>query len=388
MSERPDKSQLEGSSRRHRHRDHYDARDGHRHHHHHHAQHDGGKKKPVDGKDVYLNRTSTHDNNNNNYNNNKHNNNNHSVDGDINNTNTNDVEDDHDVHKHERDHRMPAVVIPDPVRFLILLGSMLRLPQFSVGSALVYLSRYKYYVKNIKDASLDPQLEPYTLSIVCLSLACKITECSRRPRELVVPSYHMLHAGKQIKIPSAEYDAMRAGIVHAELVLLRVLGYSPQERLLLPAVFEVALDRGVIGNVAGVAELQDIASAAWHTTMTTTTTTTTTKNSHGKTAVAAAAEYGIVSMSQTAIGACVHKWMITWAQRHDLLAGSSSGVIAAACVFLAMEELGMNSDMRFWVEYVVQDGLDVNGLAYDDAQQRTMKLIKQLKQKSTTKLNE
>ena len=93
-----------------------------------------------------------------------------------------------------------------------------------------------------------------------LSLAAKSTESPRRFRELILPAHHLLHGPASVKdtrrnesrgtynrltVPSTIYDNLRATLVQAELILLRVFGFElrfplPFEHL--PRYLERALD--------------------------------------------------------------------------------------------------------------------------------------------------
>ncbi len=71
-----------------------------------------------------------------------------------------------------------------------------------------------------------------------MSLASKSTESPRRLREFLLPAHRLLHGhdpsrplspnpiAKPLTIPSATYDTLRATLVQAELVLLRVLAFE------------------------------------------------------------------------------------------------------------------------------------------------------------------
>lgn len=113
---------------------------------------------------------------------------------------------------------------------------------------------------------------PQTLSLATLSLASKSTESPRRLRELLVPAHRLLHYSPSplssdvllpepsfpkplitqppLAIPSPAYDALRATLVSAELLLLRVLGF--ELRLPLPLDF---LDRYVSRALEDVVEV-------------------------------------------------------------------------------------------------------------------------------------
>ena len=77
-----------------------------------------------------------------------------------------------------------------------------------------------------------------TLALATLSLASKSTESPRRLREILLPAHRLLHRSPAaqhdtsntlagpLKIPSEVYDVLRATLVQAELMLLRVLGFE------------------------------------------------------------------------------------------------------------------------------------------------------------------
>ena len=79
-----------------------------------------------------------------------------------------------------------------------------------------------------------------TLVLACVSLASKATESPRRMREILPPAYRLLQASAEhsasstqqqqqpsrLIIPSALYDNLRATLVQAEVLLLRVLGFE------------------------------------------------------------------------------------------------------------------------------------------------------------------
>lgn len=75
-----------------------------------------------------------------------------------------------------------------------------------------------------------------TLALACLSLGSKSTEAPRRLREIIFPAHHLLHqhadavtsdpVAQPLTVPSEIYDTLRATVVQAELMLLRVLGFE------------------------------------------------------------------------------------------------------------------------------------------------------------------
>lgn len=94
-----------------------------------------------------------------------------------------------------------------------------------------------------------------TLALACLSLASKSTESPRRLRELLLPAQRLLFrpidplnsnpVAKPVIVPSATYDALRATLVQAELILLRVLGFElrvPLSLGYLPRYLERAME--------------------------------------------------------------------------------------------------------------------------------------------------
>ncbi|KAL8839794.1 MAG: hypothetical protein Q9170_001605 [Blastenia crenularia] len=122
--------------------------------------------------------------------------------------------------KYHRFHRISQT--PDP------LDPYVRLP-----------NSYLQHPGNIPYGPLDPTKSRKTLSLATLSLASKSTESPRRLSSLLLPAHRLLHppsSSSPLTIPSPAYDSLRATLVQAELVLLRVLGFelrlpSPMEYL-------------------------------------------------------------------------------------------------------------------------------------------------------------
>ena len=75
-----------------------------------------------------------------------------------------------------------------------------------------------------------------TLALASLSLASKATESPRRMREILFPAHALLHGCNNNKpgnsvtasltVPSTTYDTLRATLVQAETILLRVLSFE------------------------------------------------------------------------------------------------------------------------------------------------------------------
>ena len=64
-----------------------------------------------------------------------------------------------------------------------------------------------------------------TLSLATLALAAKSTESPRRLSSLLPPSYQLLQR-RRLYVPSQEYDILRATLVRAKLLVLRVLRFE------------------------------------------------------------------------------------------------------------------------------------------------------------------
>ncbi|KAG4303841.1 hypothetical protein PORY_002770 [Pneumocystis oryctolagi] len=111
--------------------------------------------------------------------------------------------------------------------FLVLLSSILRLPEETIALASIYYHRYHRWLEKISQDGLLHLLDNYTLAIASLSLASKATEQFRRMREFLVPAYSILNPTKpRLTFPSEFYDSLRDSIVNAELILLRVLKFD------------------------------------------------------------------------------------------------------------------------------------------------------------------
>ncbi|KAI4215765.1 MAG: hypothetical protein LQ351_001752 [Letrouitia transgressa] len=105
----------------------------------------------------------------------------------------------------------------------------------------VYLNKYHRFQKSSPSRDL---LDPHTLHLATISLAAKATESPRRLRDIILPAHRLLHhttaAAKSgtdpsppppppyqpPRPPSRTYDALRATLVQAELILLRTLGFA------------------------------------------------------------------------------------------------------------------------------------------------------------------
>ncbi|KAI4127213.1 MAG: hypothetical protein LQ338_003332 [Usnochroma carphineum] len=89
---------------------------------------------------------------------------------------------------------------------------------------------------------ITPKPTLQTLSLATLSLSSKSTESPRRLSSILLPAYTLLHPPHvhsqsntpALTIPSPKYDTLRATLVEAELILLRILGFQ----LRLPSPLE------------------------------------------------------------------------------------------------------------------------------------------------------
>ncbi|KAL8836782.1 MAG: hypothetical protein Q9176_006105 [Flavoplaca citrina] len=95
----------------------------------------------------------------------------------------------------------------------------------------IYMNKYLRFHRS--SATPDP-LDPYTLSLSTISIASKATESPRRLSSILLPAHALLHPSspstgkpaKPLTIPSPLYDTLRATLVQADLILLRVLGFQ------------------------------------------------------------------------------------------------------------------------------------------------------------------
>lgn len=92
-----------------------------------------------------------------------------------------------------------------------------------------------------------------TIALASLSLASKSTESPRRLRELLFPAHRFLNPSAELlKAPSGLYDTLRATLVQAELMLLRVLGFNL--RIPLPLDFLPRYLERALGGIANMGE--------------------------------------------------------------------------------------------------------------------------------------
>ncbi|MCJ1225866.1 hypothetical protein MMC12_002515 [Toensbergia leucococca] len=127
----------------------------------------------------------------------------------------------------------------DSIAFADAMADVLRLPDDTLAMSYLYTNRYRRFLRS--SPTPDP-LDQYTLALASLSLASKSTESPRRLREFILPAHRLLHPlpssesresshsfdsfSNPLTVPSAKYDTLRATLVQAELILLRVLGFD------------------------------------------------------------------------------------------------------------------------------------------------------------------
>ncbi|KAL8730280.1 MAG: hypothetical protein Q9166_004163 [cf. Caloplaca sp. 2 TL-2023] len=119
------------------------------------------------------------------------------------------------------------------------LADILRLPDETLAMSYLYRNKYlRFHRSSDSPDPLDPiscdkctnplPSHPQTLSLSTLSLSSKSTESPRRLSSILLPAYTLLHSDTKppLKSPSPTYDTLRATLVQAELILLRVLGFE------------------------------------------------------------------------------------------------------------------------------------------------------------------
>ncbi|KAI4102905.1 MAG: hypothetical protein LQ339_004450 [Xanthoria mediterranea] len=116
----------------------------------------------------------------------------------------------------------------DPFAFADALADVLRLPDEALAMSYLYMNKYLRFHRS--STTPDP-LDPYTLSLSTISLASKSTESPRRLSSILLPAHALLHPSSSTEqqplvIPSPTYDTLRATLVQADLILLRVLGFQ------------------------------------------------------------------------------------------------------------------------------------------------------------------
>lgn len=124
---------------------------------------------------------------------------------------------------------------PSDLSLMMTLSCILRLNEPTTALCLLYYHKFQQWQEERSLTVLDPD----TLSLAAISLASKTLERPRRLREVLVPAYQLLQPDKaKLVFPSKLYDSLRAGLVNAELLLLRVIKFET----LMPTPFECVED--------------------------------------------------------------------------------------------------------------------------------------------------
>ena len=199
----------------------------------------------------------------------------------------------------------------------------LRLRAETLAMAYTYTHKYAYHVRAHAGADL---LDAHTLALASLSLATKATESPRRLREFLVPAHSLLHAppAPALTFPSARYDALRATLVAAELLLLRVLRFD----IRLPLAFDYLprmLERALAAE--GTDHFDNLRDDE-------------------------RAEIAVVDPADTALGRAVWERAADAACSYRLVNLFPARTVAVACVFVVLEERGVEAvgDPEVWVK--------------------------------------
>ncbi|KAL9629622.1 MAG: hypothetical protein Q9204_005168, partial [Flavoplaca sp. TL-2023a] len=112
-------------------------------------------------------------------------------------------------------------------------------PDEALAMSYIYMNKYlRFHRSSATPDPLDPSDHPslirQTLSLSTISIASKATESPRRLSSILLPAHALLHPPspstdkptKTLTIPSPLYDTLRATLVQADLILLRVLGFQ------------------------------------------------------------------------------------------------------------------------------------------------------------------
>ncbi|KAM0796120.1 hypothetical protein BDR22DRAFT_893462 [Usnea florida] len=234
----------------------------------------------------------------------------------------------------------------DRTSFTDTMADILRLPDETLAMSYVYFNRYERFQKT--SSSADP-LDPYTrllqtLSLACLSLASKATESPRRMREILFPAHRLLHdhnrsssnpISRPLVVPSTVYDTLRATLVQAELMLLRILGF--ELRIPLPLDYMPRYLERAIGEVADAGENYD---------------------SYEK---EEKEEYGVVKdIMDTLFGRACRAKAISACKNYQLANLFPARAVALGCLHVVMEERNLRTAKarKDWVDEVASRKVD------------------------------
>ncbi|KAI9777348.1 MAG: Cyclin- protein fam58a [Geoglossum umbratile] len=238
--------------------------------------------------------------------------------------------------------QFPIPVPSDIFSFMTILADALRFPEETLAMAFMYMNRYKKYYRNTEEIDY---LDAHTLALASLSLSSKDTESPRRIREFLLPAYRLLHGASAnnkppLTFPSELYDTLRATIVQAELMLLRVLKFE----LRIPLPFEFLpryLDR-TLGEL-------NSGGAGWGGT-----------EDYDGMGKEQREEYKVVGLLETGIGRGCRGEVIRALQNYQLANFFPARTIAAACLYVTLQSKGLRvtQTVEVWLEEVTSGRVD------------------------------
>ncbi|KAA8901373.1 hypothetical protein FN846DRAFT_988137 [Sphaerosporella brunnea] len=233
---------------------------------------------------------------------------------------------------------------------MTLIADSLRLRQETLAMAFVYTHKYRHHARS--DKTMAELLDEYTLSLASLSLATKATESPRRLRELLLPAYALLNpSDPPLTFPSALYDALRGTVVTAELLLLRVLRFDirlPLAYDYLPRMLEKVL---TLDGTAHIDYLPDDERE----------------------------EIRVVDVKDTRIGAAVWCLVSEAVRSYRLVILFPARTVAAACIFVAMQEAGLRIAMegKTWVRKLTGDRVEFEDFEEAVEEVRTLREVRE-----------
>ncbi|KAI4186388.1 MAG: hypothetical protein LQ346_005688 [Caloplaca aetnensis] len=221
--------------------------------------------------------------------------------------------------------------------FTDAMADILRLPDETLALAYLYLNKYLRFHRTSQTS--DP-LDSYTLSLATLSLASKSTESPRRLSSILLPAYALLYppatqAFSSLTVPSPKYDALRATLVQAELILLRILGF--QLRLPSPLEFLQRYLERATEDVDRAGEDYD----AWDKE--------------------AREEYGVINgVTDTRMGQACRMRVLEACKDYQLANLFPMRAVALGVVYTVLEDRGLRIEMqqREWVKDVGSGKVD------------------------------
>lgn len=247
--------------------------------------------------------------------------------------------------KHEPELLSSSIVIPtpkDPWSFMTLMADILRLPDEALAMAFIYVNRFHKFTRSTEAA---PALDFNTLALASLSLASKSSEAPRRLREFLLPAWRLVQSNnpsaKPLTFPSSLYDSLRATLVQAELILLRILKFELRLALPLDSLPRY-LDR-TIGEVNG-------GGGGWGGTED--------YDGHGK---EHRDEYRMVDLIDTQLGKACRLKAIDAYKNYQLSNFFPARVLAVACTYVTFQDYGLDigSDKSIWLEEVTSGKVDM-----------------------------